>query len=93
MRQTAALCALLALQLAGCKPQPITQDYAEVTWIFVGNSKYTTSKSATIMFRNARGFVGKRIIPAEQLNCKEHDTIKVHVQGVVLTMDEGECIR
>jgi hypothetical protein len=93
LRQAAALCALLALQLAGCKPQPITQDYAEVTWISVGSSKYTTSKSATIMFRNARGFVGKKVIPAEQLNCKEHDTIKVHGQGVVLTMDEGECMR
>jgi hypothetical protein len=93
LRLTATLCALLALQVAGCKPQPITQDYAEVTWIAVGNSKYTTSKSAAITFRNARGFVGTKVIPAEQLNCKEHDTVKVHVQGVVLTMDEGECIR
>jgi uncharacterized membrane protein YecN with MAPEG domain len=93
LRGAAALCALLALQLAGCKPQPITQDYAEVTWIYVGDSKYTTSKSAAITFRNAKGFVGTKVIPAEQLNCKEHDTIKVHVQGVVLTMDEGECIR
>ncbi len=93
MRLQAFLGVLCALQLVGCTPQPITQDYAEVTVIAVGNSKYTTSKSATITFRNARGFVGTNVIPAEQLTCKEHDTIKVHTQGIAITMDEGECMR